>query len=267
MVITFLFFDEKWLVIAKRLLVRHFSNRDDVWVAKKSYGLHSPCSCNKEWLVQEGTALGKDIIKSVYGCVWIYPPAAQAESDGKLEDSSEGCGVLSCTRGGSSLCYLTYWSARLVDYSSSSDSNPSKDSLFVAPSSEFLLAPVVAPPGFHRWPTILVRPDEAIPFGRPYHIHPNGPHFTSDSFSSNSSSDSSSDISLGSSSDSLSDSEFIYQAYMHWRSAPLATLYPPTTSESSLDSSSERSLDSSSTFAGLSRKRNMRSPTTFGYHH
>ncbi|GKC47917.1 hypothetical protein Tco_1065639 [Tanacetum coccineum] len=73
------------------------------------------------------------------------------------------------------LCHLTYWSARLVDYSSSSDSNPSKDSLFVAPSSEFLLAPVVAPPGFHRWPTILVRPDEAIPFGRPYHIHPNGP--------------------------------------------------------------------------------------------
>ncbi|GJU37267.1 hypothetical protein Tco_1185621 [Tanacetum coccineum] len=135
------------------------------------------------------------------------------------------------------------------------------DSLFVAPSSEFLLAPVVAPPGFHRWPTILVRPDEAIPFGRPYHIHPNGLHFTSDSFSSNSSSDSSSDISLGSSSDSLSDSEFIYQAYMHWRSAPLATLYPPTTSESSLDSSSERSLDSSSTFAGLSRKK-CRSPTT-----
>ncbi|GJX63874.1 putative reverse transcriptase domain-containing protein [Tanacetum coccineum] len=161
-------------------------------------------------------------------------------------------GIRNCTRGGSSLCYLTYWSARLVDYSSSSDSNPSKDSLSVAPSSEFLLAPVVAPPGFHRWPTILVRPDEAIPFGRPYHIHPNGPHFTSDSFSSNSSSDSSSDISLGSSSDSLSDSEFIYQAYMHWRSAPLATLYPPTTSESSLDSSSERSLDSSSTFAGLS---------------
>ncbi|GJZ42959.1 hypothetical protein Tco_0590214 [Tanacetum coccineum] len=29
---------------------------------------HSPCSCNKEWLVQEGTAFGKDFIKSVDGC-------------------------------------------------------------------------------------------------------------------------------------------------------------------------------------------------------
>ncbi|GKF38256.1 hypothetical protein Tco_0118317, partial [Tanacetum coccineum] len=38
-----------------------------VRICQKSYGLHSPCSCNKEWLVQEGTTLGKDIIKSVYG--------------------------------------------------------------------------------------------------------------------------------------------------------------------------------------------------------
>ncbi|GJV94448.1 putative ribonuclease H-like domain-containing protein [Tanacetum coccineum] len=30
--------------------------------------LSSPCSCNKEWLVQGGTALGKDFIKSVDGC-------------------------------------------------------------------------------------------------------------------------------------------------------------------------------------------------------
>ncbi|GJX73765.1 hypothetical protein Tco_0312360 [Tanacetum coccineum] len=110
-------------------------------------------------------------------------------------------------------------------------------------------------------PTILVRPGEAIPFGRPYRTHPNGPRklltarkrvgpfparrlawrrishrssdhhsspdFTSDSSSSSSSSNSSSDIS----------------------------------SESSPDSSSERSLDSSSPSAGPSRKR-CRFPTT-----
>ncbi|GJT81386.1 putative reverse transcriptase domain-containing protein [Tanacetum coccineum] len=40
-----------------------------------------------------------------------------------------------------------------------------------------------------------------------------------------------------------------------WRSAPLSTPYPPTTSESSLGSSSERSLDSSSPSSRLSRKR------------
>ncbi|GKA40613.1 hypothetical protein Tco_0733206, partial [Tanacetum coccineum] len=123
-------------------------------------------------------------------------------------------------------------------------------------------------------------PNEAIPFGRPYRTHPNGPRklltaerkvieldlscarrlawrrvshrsldhhsspdFTSDSSSSSSSSDSSSDISLG--------------------LAPLSTVFIPTqlTSESSLDSSSERSLDSSSPSAGPSRKR-CRSPTT-----
>nr|GFD17194.1 hypothetical protein [Tanacetum cinerariifolium] len=46
-----------------------------------------------------------------------------------------------------------------------------------------------------------------------------------------------------------------------WRSAPLSTLYPPTTSASSLDSSSEMSLDSSSPSVGPSSKR-CRSPTT-----
>ncbi|GJY17081.1 hypothetical protein Tco_0388572 [Tanacetum coccineum] len=144
----------------------------------------------------------------------------------------------------------------------------------LTPSSEFPLAPVVAPPGIHQWPAILVQLGEAIPFGRPYRTHPNRPHFTSDSFSSSSSLDSSSDISSGSSSDSLSDSSSVHssgqshtgpltrvvsprlvdppvrtlrysKAFMRWRSAPLFTLYPPTTSESSLDSSSKRSLDSS----------------------
>ncbi|GKA94447.1 hypothetical protein Tco_0816485 [Tanacetum coccineum] len=174
---------------------------------------------------------------------------------------------------------------------------------------------------------ILVRPDEDIPFGRPYRTQPNGlcklliarkrvgpfpacrlawrrvshrssdrhysPYFTSDSSSSSSSSDSSSDISSGSSSYSYSDSSSVHslgcdalgqshsrpstrvasprlvyspvrtprcsEAFMRWRYAPLSTLYPPTTSESSPYSSSERSLDSSSPSAGPSRKR-CRSP-------
>ncbi|GJU63273.1 putative reverse transcriptase domain-containing protein [Tanacetum coccineum] len=160
----------------------------------------------------------------------------------------------------------------LVDYSSSSYSDPSEDSLPIAPklplvspflcsddseadsksepakqrperreslipSSEFSLAPVVAPPTIY---------------------------FTSDSSSSSSSSDSSSDISSGSSSDSLSDSSSVHssgcdasshEAFMRWRSAPLSTLYPPTTSESSLGSSSKRLLDSSLPSARPSRKR------------
>ncbi|GKA75650.1 hypothetical protein Tco_0782028 [Tanacetum coccineum] len=99
----------------------------------------------------------------------------------------------------------------LVDYSSSSDSDPSEDSLPPAPDlplvspflcsddseadgesepaeqrpvssshdtlallSEFPLAPVVAPPWIRRRPAILVRPGDAIPFGRLYRTHLNG---------------------------------------------------------------------------------------------
>ncbi|GJZ75186.1 hypothetical protein Tco_0639651 [Tanacetum coccineum] len=102
------------------------------------------------------------------------------------------------------------------------------------------------------------------------------PDFTSDSSSSGSSLDSLSDISSGSFSYSLSDSSSVHSlgcdvsGQSHSgpstkvaspRSAPLSTLYPPTTSESSLDSSSERLLDSSSPSPGPSRKR-CRSPTT-----
>ncbi|GKB40980.1 hypothetical protein Tco_0885922 [Tanacetum coccineum] len=204
----------------------------------------------------------------------------------------------------------------LVDYSSSSDSDPSEDSLPVAPelplvspflcsddlevdsesepseqrperheslipSFEFPLAPVVAPPRIHRWPAILVRPGEAIPFGRPYRTHPSGPrklltarkrfgpfparrlawrrifHHSSDrhsspDFTSDSSSsltlDSSSDISSGSSSDSYPNSSSIYSSGCD-------------ASESSLGSYSKRSLDSSSPSARPSRKR-CRSPAT-----
>nr|GEV19138.1 hypothetical protein [Tanacetum cinerariifolium] len=121
------------------------------------------------------------------------------------------------------------------------------------------------------------------------------PESTSNSYSSSSSSDSSSDTSSGSSVDSLSDSSSVYssgcdtsgqshsgpstrvvsprlvylpvrtpqcsEAFMRWRSAPLSTLYPLTTSESSLDSCFERLLDSSLLSTGPSRKR-CRSPTT-----
>ncbi|GJV44563.1 hypothetical protein Tco_1429099 [Tanacetum coccineum] len=199
----------------------------------------------------------------------------------------------------------------LVDYSSSSDSDPSKDSLPLVPDlplvlpflysddseaddksepaehrperheslaahdAMFPLAPVVASPEIHRRSVTLIRPSEAIPFGRPYCTHLNGPrklltarkrvrpfparrlawrrvsHHSSDrhSFPGSSSSGSPSDSSLVHSSgcDSL--------AFRRWRSAPLYTPYPSTTSESSLGSSSERSLDSSSPSFGPSRKR------------
>ncbi|GKD33257.1 hypothetical protein Tco_1248766 [Tanacetum coccineum] len=104
----------------------------------------------------------------------------------------------------------------LVDYSSSSDSDPLEDSLppapdlplvspflcsddtkadgesepaeqrpvssshdTLAPLLEFPLAPVVAPSRIRRRPAILVRPGKAIPFGRPYRTHLNGPHSSS----------------------------------------------------------------------------------------
>ncbi|GJT88242.1 hypothetical protein Tco_1069959, partial [Tanacetum coccineum] len=45
------------------------------------------------------------------------------------------------------------------------------------------------------------------------------------------------------------------EAFRRWCAAPLSTLYPPTTSESSSGDSSERPLHSSSSSAGPSRKR------------
>ncbi|GJY78641.1 hypothetical protein Tco_0484442 [Tanacetum coccineum] len=123
---------------------------------------------------------------------------------------------------------------------------------------------------------------EDIPIGRLYCTHPGGPcraltdHFTSESSSSHLSSDhSSSGHSISGHSlsghtppdttdtDSSTPLRFVHpslarsprcsKAYLRWRSAPLSTMYPPTTSESSAgDSSSESS-------AGPSRKR-CRSP-------
>ncbi|GJU64023.1 hypothetical protein Tco_1245858 [Tanacetum coccineum] len=170
---------------------------------------------------------------------------------------------------------VSRWRDRVTSRPSSSSGSSSHDTF--APSYEFPVAPIIASLGIHRWPTILIRPGEAIPFGRPYRTHPNGPHrhsssdFTSDSSSSGSSLDSSSDTSLGSPLDSLSGTSSVHssgsspprysEAFSRWRSAPLSTPYPPMASESFPESSFERSLDSSSLYAGPSRKR-CRSPTT-----
>nr|GEX99213.1 reverse transcriptase domain-containing protein [Tanacetum cinerariifolium] len=206
----------------------------------------------------------------------------------------------------------------LVDYSSSSDSDPLEDSLPVAPelplvspffcfddleadsesepaeqrperhesltpSSKFPLAPVISPPEIHKLSVkhILNRlnvsshPAHRLAWRRVSHRsldHHSSPDFTSDSSCSSLSSDSSSDISLDSSSDSLSYSSLVHSSsrshsrpttrvtshrlvdpsvrtprcsedFMHWRSAPLSTLYPSTTSDLSPDSSSERAYE------------------------
>ncbi|GJU23959.1 putative reverse transcriptase domain-containing protein [Tanacetum coccineum] len=180
----------------------------------------------------------------------------------------------------------------LLDYSSSFDSNPSEDSLPPVPD-----LPLVSP-----FLSTLIRPGEAIAFGRPYRTHPNGlrklltarkrvrplparrlawrpvSHHSSDHSSPDLSSPSSPlDHSLSrhtppdtTDADSATPQRFVHrshggtprrsEAFRHWRSAPLSTPYPPTTSESSLGSSSERSLDLSSPSVVPSRKR-CRTPT------
>ncbi|GKA86660.1 hypothetical protein Tco_0808371 [Tanacetum coccineum] len=165
----------------------------------------------------------------------------------------------------------------LVDYSSSSDFDPSEDSLppvpdlplvspflcsddseadcesepteqrperheSLTPSSEFPLSPIVAPPGIYS--SSFSSPSDHPLFGLT-------PPDTTDA-------------------DSSTPPRFVHrslartprcsEAFRRWRSAPLSTPYPPTTSESSLGSSSERSLDSSSPSSSPSRKR-CRSPT------
>ncbi|GJV78360.1 retrovirus-related pol polyprotein from transposon TNT 1-94 [Tanacetum coccineum] len=140
---------------------------------------------------------------------------------------------------------VSRWRDRVTSRPSSPSGSSSHDTL--APSFEFPMAPVVAPPKIHRWPTILIRPNEAIPFD-----HHSSLDFTSDSSSS------------GLPSDSLSDTSSVHsssEAFKRWRSAPLSTTYAPIMSESSLDSSFKRSLDSSSLSDGPSCKR-CRSPTT-----
>ncbi|GJX48206.1 putative reverse transcriptase domain-containing protein [Tanacetum coccineum] len=64
----------------------------------------------------------------------------------------------------------------LIPYSDS-DSDSPDEMVTASPlsSSEFPIAPVTAPLGIRRRSAILIRPGEAIPFGRPYRTHLNGP--------------------------------------------------------------------------------------------
>ncbi|GKD54291.1 hypothetical protein Tco_1287678 [Tanacetum coccineum] len=61
---------------------------------------------------------------------------------------------------------VSRWRDRVASRPSTPSGPSSHDIL--APSSEFPLAPIVAPPGIRRRSTTLIRPDEVIPFGRPY---------------------------------------------------------------------------------------------------
>ncbi|GJZ14489.1 hypothetical protein Tco_0550166 [Tanacetum coccineum] len=198
----------------------------------------------------------------------------------------------------------------------SSDGPPSQDSYVMvvarwrskvasrpSSSSEFPIDLVTALPRICRRLAILIRPEEAIPFGRPYRTHLNGPRklltarkrvgpllarriawrrVSPRASDHRSSSSSSSSDSLPVHSSGLDAPDQAYsgsstrdvsprlgypprrapqrsETFHHWCAAPLSTLYPPTTSESSLGDSSETPLHSSSHFAGPSCKR-CRSP-------
>nr|GFB13627.1 hypothetical protein [Tanacetum cinerariifolium] len=78
---------------------------------------------------------------------------------------------------------LTRWRSRVASRSSSPTTYTLKihtapilhaPSTIVAPSSEFPLALVVAPPGIYRRRAILIQPGEDIPIGRLYRTHPGG---------------------------------------------------------------------------------------------
>nr|GEV89262.1 hypothetical protein [Tanacetum cinerariifolium] len=79
---------------------------------------------------------------------------------------------------------VTRWRSRVASRSSSPTTStpeiPAAPILpapfaVVVPSSEFILAPVVAPPRIRRRRSILIRPGEDIPIGRIYRTHPSGP--------------------------------------------------------------------------------------------
>ncbi|GJT20409.1 putative reverse transcriptase domain-containing protein [Tanacetum coccineum] len=164
----------------------------------------------------------------------------------------------------------------------STPSGPSSHDI-LAPSSEFPLAPIVAPPGIRRRSATLIRPGEAIPFGRPYRTHPNGPrklltarkrvrplparrlawrrvsHHSSDHHSSPDSSSSSSSSDPSSVHSSTCDSSGQAHSGPSTRDVPSRLIYPPVLTPR-YSSSSERSLDSSSPSSRPSRKR-CRPPT------
>ncbi|GJY81246.1 hypothetical protein Tco_0493997 [Tanacetum coccineum] len=166
-------------------------------------------------------------------------------------------------------------------------------------SSEFPIALFTVSSRIRRRSAILIRPGEAIPFGRPYNTHLNGPrkllttrkrvgplparrlacrHVSPRSSDHRSSSSSSSSDSSPVHSSGLDASDQAHsgpstrdvsprlcypprraprrsEAFRRWCAAPLSTLYPPTTSESSSGDSLKRPLHSSSHSARPSRKR------------
>ncbi|GKE70919.1 hypothetical protein Tco_1528991, partial [Tanacetum coccineum] len=192
----------------------------------------------------------------------------------------------------------------VVPYSDSDFDSPDEmDSTEVtarSPSpSDFPIALVTAPPRTRQRVAILIRPEEAIPLGRPYRTRPNGPQMVmtvrtrvgplpAHRLAWRRVSPRSSDHRLCTSS-SYSDSLPVHslgldapdqahsgsstrdvsprlgypprraprcsEAFRRWCAAPLSTLYPLTTSESSLGDSSERPLHSFSHSARPSRKR------------
>ncbi|GKB38771.1 hypothetical protein Tco_0883713 [Tanacetum coccineum] len=132
---------------------------------------------------------------------------------------------------------------------------PPAPSAVVAPSTDNI-SPVDAPPGIPRQRAILIRPGQDIPIDHSSSDRSSSRHSTSDHSSSG---HSTSGHSLSGHTppvttiaDSSAPLRFVYlplartlrysEAYSRWRSAPLPTMYPPTTSESSAgDSSSESS--------------------------
>ncbi|GJW74690.1 hypothetical protein Tco_0134060, partial [Tanacetum coccineum] len=79
---------------------------------------------------------------------------------------------------------LTRWRSRVALRSSSPTTTPEiptapilpAPSAIVAPSSEFPLVHVVAPPRIRQRQAILIRPEEDIPIGRLYRTYPSGPY-------------------------------------------------------------------------------------------
>ncbi|GKA08369.1 hypothetical protein Tco_0687700 [Tanacetum coccineum] len=170
----------------------------------------------------------------------------------------------------------------LVDYSSSADSDPSEDSLplapewrdrvasrpssppgssshdTLAPSSEFPLVPVVAPFGIRRRPAILrvgPFPARRLAWRRVSHRssdHHSSPDSTSDSSSSGLSLDSSSDTSLGTPLYSILDSSSVHSSGCdtlgQTHSGPSTIVASPRSAPLSIpypSTSLESSLDSS----------------------
>ncbi|GJR31409.1 putative reverse transcriptase domain-containing protein [Tanacetum coccineum] len=139
-------------------------------------------------------------------------------------------------------------------------------------SYEFPIAPVTAPPGICRRKRVGPLPARRL---ASRHASPRSSnHHSSSSSSSPDYSpvyslgfDASDQAYFGSSTRDVSPrlcypprrAPWRSKAFRHWCAAPLSTLYPPTTSDSSSEDSSERPMHSSSHSAGPSRKR-CRSP-------